>query len=545
MEGQRAAGSVRFERRLYKASIISVCLLGMILRLACCFWAYPAQFHPDEDAIVANTIDMLQRHSWQAYLYSWPGQLPIKLNALLFSLFSHIKYHQAAYEAFPDHIEVFYLLARGLTVLFGMGIVIITGMVLQTITAKWESGNREAVFTGCVLAALSPVYIKHSALSTPDVTLTFFVVLFTFGLMQYIEKGEFRYFLLCVIALGLGFTTKYPALFLSPVLAIAVIIKEGISKKKYGKIFIYAVISIGLIAVITFLVFPNFFLHLPDVLNGVFAEADFTSLGIHSLGFLGNVKYYSLEALADPGYIASIPFILGLITLMIRKERINWALFSGVLYLACISLISIHWRRWGIPVFIFFLWAIALGTSSGLSLLRSGTVVRKLAGFLVCLSSIILLLNTILTAFAQTKYRLLPDIRYLSLSYLKEHDITPANTISESYTPYAPNGYGVDAEDAFVIENGKPTLLPEYADISYFIRNESMAKSYRDERENYPRQAALYDAIEEEFSLIYSQESDGEFVQIPYAMKNIQYSIDYLMKQYHSTGSAFYVYEIK
>ena len=87
MEGQRAAGSVRFEGRLYKASIISVCLLGMILRLACCFWAYPAQFHPDEDAIVANTIDMLQRHSWQAYLYSWPGQLPIKLNALLFSLY--------------------------------------------------------------------------------------------------------------------------------------------------------------------------------------------------------------------------------------------------------------------------------------------------------------------------------------------------------------------------------------------------------------------------------------------------------------------------
>ncbi|MBO4836906.1 MAG: hypothetical protein J5564_04355, partial [Clostridia bacterium] len=87
--------------KAYLILIIGVItIIGLYLRLVCCNWGNPLQLHPDEPTIVDQTIDMLRRHSWEANVYNRPDHFEIKCNAVLFTVFSKIKYNMPAYEAF-------------------------------------------------------------------------------------------------------------------------------------------------------------------------------------------------------------------------------------------------------------------------------------------------------------------------------------------------------------------------------------------------------------------------------------------------------------
>ena len=110
-------------------TIAILTVIGAGLRVLCCFWGFPYQLHPDENVIIENAMDMLSRHSWEAYIYNRPDQLEIKGNALLFSLFSWVKYHEPAYVAFEQHDTAFYMLARFFTVVFGTAMIPMTALL--------------------------------------------------------------------------------------------------------------------------------------------------------------------------------------------------------------------------------------------------------------------------------------------------------------------------------------------------------------------------------------------------------------------------------
>ena len=84
--GKGMKSKMKSNKKYWKIIFFIMCI-GAILRIGCCFWGHPYyQLHPDEGTIVNNAIDMLSRHSWEAYVYNRPDQFEIKCCSLIFQI---------------------------------------------------------------------------------------------------------------------------------------------------------------------------------------------------------------------------------------------------------------------------------------------------------------------------------------------------------------------------------------------------------------------------------------------------------------------------
>ena len=88
--------------------LIVLTIAALIMRILGCFWGLPLQLHPDEPATVDYAIEMLSRHSWMAQSFDRPDHFEIKCDAILFTLFSWLRYHQSAYTAFQSHAHILF-----------------------------------------------------------------------------------------------------------------------------------------------------------------------------------------------------------------------------------------------------------------------------------------------------------------------------------------------------------------------------------------------------------------------------------------------------
>ena len=102
-----------------------------------------------------------------------------------------------------------YIGSRLVGVCFGVATVFFTYKVARFVTT-----TRVALLTALLLAT-SPFHIARSQMIEVDIPLTFFVVLALYGIMQVIEEGRWRDYVLTGIAIGLAISAKYTGLFLA------------------------------------------------------------------------------------------------------------------------------------------------------------------------------------------------------------------------------------------------------------------------------------------------------------------------------------------
>ena len=158
----------------------------------------------------------------------------------LFALASRILFKVPAYEAFETHYISFYVIARGYTTVFGTAMIplaaVLTGRMVDEVKQRHMTGiATEFIF------AFSPTLVEHSAYATPDIVLTFFILLFALLAQCYLETGSTKNLLLCVITTGIAVTIKYPAAILCAVIAVMVIYRCE-RDRQYGRIFGYGII---------------------------------------------------------------------------------------------------------------------------------------------------------------------------------------------------------------------------------------------------------------------------------------------------------------
>ena len=259
-----------------------VTLCGLALRAASCFWGYPMALHPDELTIVDNAIDMLRRHSWLAYVYNRPDQFEIKCNAALFAIASRILFKVPAYEAFETHYMAFYVIARGFTTVFGTAMIPLAAMLAGRMVRDGKQRRLTEIATAFIFA-FSPILVEHSAYATPDIVLTFFVLLFAVQAQYFLESGKAKYLWLCVLTTGIAVTIKYPAAILC-VLIAAMVIYRCVRDRKYGRMIGYGILSILLLLAVMFVIAPNLFLDFKNVYETLTFEARPNHLGADGLG---------------------------------------------------------------------------------------------------------------------------------------------------------------------------------------------------------------------------------------------------------------------
>ena len=521
-----------------------ITLGGMGLRLASCFWGYPMALHPDEFTIVDNAIDMLRRHSWLAFVYNRPDQFEIKCNAALFAVASRILFGAPAYEAFETHYMAFYVIARGFTTLFGTAMIPLAA-ILAGRMVKDENRWGTRLITAFVFA-FSPILVEHSAYATPDIVLTFFVLLFAFLAQMYLESGKTKWLWLSVVVTGIGISIKYPAGILCLVIA-AMVIYRCIREKTYGKIIRYGVLSVGLLLLTLFIIAPNLFTDFHSVYNTLVFEARPNHLGADGLGWFGNLRFYLNAMILDLEPLALLGAVAGLICVLSKPSARTAVMLIAPVYLACISVLSLHWIQWGIPIYVFYDLLTAIGFSALLAWIqkRSRTQFLKKPASIASMVFIgVLGLNLFFSAAGLTKNKLVEDTRSVALRYCLENGVNTANSLFEGYTPLSPNGAAGYRYYAFHMTDGRAFVNEPYATKQYFITSGAYSGRFLAESEQYPDEAEIYRAIPDSFEEVYRVEGAGSYSRKKYAYENIPYTLRFLRERYPCTGATIYFYDL-
>lgn len=508
--------------------------------------------HPDEPTIVDQTIDMLRRHSWEANVYNRPDHFEIKCNAILFYFFSKIKYNMPAFEAFAEHKMSFYKLARLYTTFFGTAMIplvaIFIGKLLTGIKKKYK---QIAQIIASLLTAFSCIFIEHSAYATPDVVLAFFVLLFAYILLLFVIGNEKCAFI-CAGIIGVGITIKYPAAILCIPLAVSVMYIYG-KEKKYIKILQTGFLCITIVVTIAFIIAPNLFTNYEQTIHTFITEARPNHLGADGLGFLGNCAFYVRQSIKDQSWLSFLFVLISIVYLISVRNKRLIVLLVGFVFWICMSVLSLHWQRWGTPMYIFYIVLSAVGiaaTLSYLDLYRNSFFKHK---WIICCCKYVLMNAVVIwivslgfSSVCFTVSRTLPDVRNIALSYVNENHIDRDEALSEGYTPFYPGFFG-DCVSSFLISDNSVKPKIEFATKKYLIISNSFRNRYMNERHRYPSQCALYDAIEQQYSTVYS--IDGSFGNwnndlSKGLVSNIGKSIEYLSREKQCCGGAVTIFDL-
>jgi hypothetical protein len=98
-----------------------------------------------------------------------------------------------------------YTISRAVTALFGAGCVLMVYLITRRLFGK-NTALVASLFLACF-----PLLVTNSHMVTPDVIMTFFILVSCYYAMNLMRKGRFLDYFMSGAALGLGFATKYPA----------------------------------------------------------------------------------------------------------------------------------------------------------------------------------------------------------------------------------------------------------------------------------------------------------------------------------------------
>ncbi|MCC8164378.1 MAG: glycosyltransferase family 39 protein [Lachnospiraceae bacterium] len=521
--------------------LIVFMLIGFGLRIAACYWGYPYHLHPDEPTIVAKAIDMISRHSWEANVYNRPDHFEIKCCAVLFQIVSFLKYHVSADVAFSSHEMAFYLIARGYTAIFGTLMIPLSYLLLE----KCKKGSG---LIGAGIVTFFTIFVEHSAYATPDIVLTFMVMLEAYISLLYLDKPDKNKVIAMSIVAGLGITVKYTCAICCLYIAF-IVIYDCMKRKSYRKIFVWGLLAVGVVLFTCFFMAPNLFTNISSTISTLKKEARTTHLGADGLGTFGNFCYYLRTFMKNIGNEIIVFEVIGLAYVLKSKNRNCICIILGVLFWVCTSILALHWERWGMPIYIFYVLVAALGISYAFDLLKSlaeripqRSIIKSVQILLICFVCL-LGVDIMLSGITKTMNKLSTDTRLTALDYCKENGITSDNSLADGYTPYKMKGSGTVPVN--LDEDGMIVLGEDQANASYIILSSNMYNRYYAEPERYSSQVKMYDAIQEQCELI-AKFSPTSYKSSSWLFQDIVYKLKYICNydEDTSSGNTILIYRI-
>lgn len=530
-----------------------ITIVAFVIRIRSCFWGYPLQLHVDEPVVVDSAINMLWRHSWNPSVFYRPDHFEIKCDAIIFTIFSWLKFHQPAYDAFKANKADFYVVARIFTTLFGTALIPLacayTKKLLKTVN---ENISNIAIIVVALFTAFGPHLIQNSAYATPDLVLTFFMVLFAYFLDIYLEKGTSKYIYICAVIIGVGITIKYPAAILCLPLAVTVIYKTIVSKQK-----IYTIINKGFISICTvlatmFAISYNLFTDFDLVYDSFVDESTPVHLGHDGLGAMGNLTYYIQVLLENFGYITALLFIIGFVYALVKLREKCLTLFVGVIYLLCISVLSLHWIRWEIPVFPFYIIFVSFGLVATLEIIRKLFLEKSKLAMILSFVAVFLImsvisLNIIVSGLCIVKTLSLKNVKASALEYILSEGITEYNGVFEDYTNFDNSD---DYKESYVTDvfsldkDGNATLTLAYANKEYLILGNSRRCRILGLPDDYPYECSIYNGIENTYELVFHAGADDEYGFSKNIFSNISIGLEFLSRPVDYTGGDIFIYKL-
>lgn len=410
-----------------------IVILAFILRIIGLKFGSSLLTHTDEKEIIGPAVRMTVNHTLDPGIPHRPDLFLIYLNYVYLNIVSYLKFGawlSTTYAAYPVY---FTYAARFLIAVIGSLMPI----------AAWKIGKQGKIdfaIPAALFFGFFPSFVNHSHYVTPDVTITLFALIIIYFSMRYLNTGNNRYLVLATFFVALNTSEKYPGLISLVIVLSAIVIYEIQSKQVSYRLLIAKVVKKSIIfgflyAGFLILVAPTLFLEYERTIAAILNQARPTHLGADNLGWFGNMKFYAREYLKAGNWLLILLIAPGVYySIKNRDTGMILGLF-GFLYWISLSVLSLHWERWALPMYTAPLIFAAYGAASiHLWRVKPSRLVRPVQYGIIGLIGLGLFLSSLSLSISLT-YQ---DTRYASLLFCEENGITPENSLYESYSPFTP-----------------------------------------------------------------------------------------------------------
>ena len=211
--------------------------------------------------------------------------------------------------------------------------------------------------------------------------------------------------------------------------------------------------------------------------------------GVNRFGYLGRLAFYIQAFGSWSNIIAILFFITGCVALLKWKNKATPILMFGALYWLLLSIVSLHWERWALPMYITPLFLISAGISFIWEKYHKQPILRWIAilliGFYFSHQLIYAVQTPIMRSFT--------DTRWVTSAYCASQGITTENSLFEGYTP-------LQERQQF------KTIFEDYLSIKdhidYIVLSSDMYDRYYQEPGRYAYEVSIYDTIRRQHDLI-------------------------------------------
>ncbi len=444
---------MKFIIRWRPLALLSIVLLGLLLRLYGLNWDSGNSFQPDERQIMFHVT-----------VLSWPKSMAQFLDPVN----SPLNPHFFAYGSFPFYllaslgyvlVRIFpglntftnlTLVGRVLSALFDSGTVLFTGLLALKLTKDSSPGRRFAwsiALIASALVAFTPMQLQLSHFYAVDTMLLFFVVLTIYACVNLIDtEHPIRWALLVGLGYGLALGTKFSAAPLAAPLFVAVLLRW---RKQDFFTSLTSLLIAGFSTIIIFLIADPY--ALLDMSNFIQQVSDQGSLARGTLDlpyvrqFAGTIPYlYEAQnmLLWGMGLMLGLAACAGIIWAIVQLWRRKASEFAGWLVVLCWILVYggitgsffVKFMRYMLPVYPFLTLLAAVALASFVRYTREHnaqvseqsvprkSVTRERALYIASVSAIVLVLaGTLFQGLALLNVYSQPNTRIQASAWIYSH----------------------------------------------------------------------------------------------------------------------------
>jgi 4-amino-4-deoxy-L-arabinose transferase-like glycosyltransferase len=494
------------------AAFLLILVLGAVTRFWGLGWGLPHTYHVDENWFAGKAVQFLKGdlnphffHVPTLHMYTLAG---------MWKAYYGVEKASGRVRTIPEFIDTynqtptpFYLMGRALSALMGLGTIL-----LLYLLGKRMFGPR----TGAIAALLLIFGLDHTRIShdmLPDVPMVFFLVLGYLFIWNVAEKGRTRDYLWAGAAAGLAMTTKYGGIMLFLPLFIAHVyrVREE-NRPAWQYLFSPRLIGAGLVFLGVFILgspyvvldFPKFFHDFKWQSGHLAAEGHFGDSAEHS-SLLFYLRYGFAENI---GTISQFFVLGGMAFALLRRQKRDLILLAyPLLQFAMVAVWKSRATRYLFPMAPFF---ILIGAVFLDYLFRRGAQRFAPAGAgrkrrLLWTAAAALLLAAVIAPSAVQVVKFDAalagrDSRTRAKDWI-EFNIPPGSRIAlEMYGP------PISRQDYSVLYNhtlGKLDMDDlALAGAEYAVVSDTMAGRFTRFPKDFPKEAAFYERLDREGTLV-------------------------------------------
>ena len=321
-------------------------VLAFILRIVGIDWGMPYDnMHPDEGLIFERAYECALERNFEVKDYYRPNHVMIKLNTLLYIGIQELYFEPQGKSDFAlnysENFALFTVASRIMVVCFAVGVVALAYFIMLS----WGKG--QALFVSFLFAVL-PSYIEHSHYLTPDIPLLFFLMAVLWAAFRYMKNPTLTWLFWMSFFTALATCEKYPGIFGCVIIAVVVCVTKINKPLQIVQEGLWAILFVllGILAVS-----PVLIVDLETVLEVMAGQNKQYHLGADGLNFGETLIYYSKTTAVQLGLILTASSIYGIVRSIKKKTKETIILLGFMVYIFPISMLSVHWERYTLPIY--------------------------------------------------------------------------------------------------------------------------------------------------------------------------------------------------